>query len=752
MNGMNGNARLCRSPHRLLASAWQAQTSTCYHDSNPMKASTTPRDRKAYARLAFVHLWRHRLAIILVAVTFLVRFIYLVTYSRSPLFQVHIADALYHEQWARRILSGDVFSRKIPWALYKPPFYPYFIALTYFLSGKSNFLPMFLQVCMSAFSSLLAFLIGRRYFSTPAALVGALISSFYFLSVYFSAEMEIPTLAILLTLLSFYLLLGNQRILSLFTSAVTFAFSWLTLPTNVLLLPLYVFMAARKRGATTHRYRKAVLFGAVVAAIILPCMLRNQIAGNHSTFISANGGINFYIGNNEKYDQTVYLQPGYAFEEFYDEPRRLGGVDSFADRDRYWYKKAFDFILKHPDKEALLLLKKVVLYFADYEICRNTDTYYAKANSIYRNIPFVPSSLILATGLVGSFLAGRSRKHLELIAFCILQALPCVIFFVTDRYRLPSIYIWALFSGVFVTALVNMLRVGAWKPGVLASIVTASAAAISNLNLFVVKNPEYRPHLNLGFIYETQMKYDLAQEEYSTALSLVKRTKPHDVKIESELYDRLGNVYMSSGNLAAARKNFEQALAVNPHSGPAYSYLGTINDKEGQGALALEMFNRAIEINPWDTVSIHNLGLFYLNNHQFDQAIAKLKRVIELDPGDSGAHSDLAYAYGTLDNYPLMEAEAKTAVDYDPEGSTPRYNLALAYLNTGRVEEAIAQYRVIAQIAPRDSSNAYNQLGVICAQQGDLKQAIDHWQNALGIDPTNLSAQVNLRKARMMLQ
>jgi tetratricopeptide (TPR) repeat protein/4-amino-4-deoxy-L-arabinose transferase-like glycosyltransferase len=695
---------------------------------------------------------KNRLPLIVLSTAFLVRFIYLVAYSNSPFFQVHIADALYHEQWARRILGGDIFSLKAQGVLYKAPLYPYFLAFGYLLSGKSNFLPMFLQVVMAACSCLLLFLIGKRYLGARAALIGALIYSFYFPSIYFSTEMEIPTVAIFLTLLSFHLLIRDTRTLFLVGSAVVFGLSLLTLPTNFLILPLCIVMLLKRPGATRRRVGNAVLYAAVAFATISPCTLRNVIVGSHPTLISANGGINLYIGNNEKYNETVYLQPGYAFEEFYDEPRRVAGAASFADRDRYWYKKALTFIRKHPGQEASLLLKKWVLYSADYEIYRNTDTYYAKDNSIYRYIPFIPSSWILAAGLAGLILAIRRTRALELAAFSILQALPCLIFFVVDRYRLPSMGVWAVFSGFFVTFMVDVVKARTWRPGIAALVGAVSVAMVSNLNLFVVKNPEYRPHLNLGFIDETQTKYGRALHEYSTALDLVRNTVPRDTRTESELYARIGNVQMMSGDLEAARRSFDQAVAANPRSGPAYSYLGMLNAKEKQGDLAVKMFRRAIEINPWDVVSIHNLGLFYLNDEQLDEASAQFKRAIELAPELSAAHSDLAYIYGKQGKYDLMETEAKKAIYYDPEGAPARYNLAFLYLNTGRIDEAIAQYRAIAQTAPRGSSNAHNQLGVIYAQKNDLRQAIDHWQKALEIDPNNESARANLERARSMMR
>ena len=311
--------------------------------------------------------------------------------------------------------------------------------------------------------------------------------------------------------------------------------------------------------------------------------------------------------------------------------------------------------------------------------------------------------------------------------------------------------IWALFSGLFVTFMFDAFRAKAWDTAALGAALATRVAVTSNLNLFVVKNPEYRPHLNLGFIYEAQAKYDRSIDEYSAALRLVQKNKPPDFKTESELYDRLGNVQMTVGNLAEAERNFDAALRTYPNSGPAYSYLGSLYDKQKRGELSVKMFTRAIEINPWDSVSLHNLGLFYINSNQFDEAVAKLKRVIQLSPDDTNAHSDLAYAYGQLGRFDLMAAEARSAIDFDPVASAPRYNLALALLNTSHVDEAMAQYRMIIQNTPREASNAYNQLGVIFAQQGDLQQAIENWQKALEVDSNNASAQANIQRARLLM-
>lgn len=700
---------------------------------------------------AVAFLRQNRLGVAVFAVAFLVRLAYLLAYAGSPFFQVHVADALFHEQWARRILSGDLFSLRMPGVLYKAPLYPYFLAASYWVSGGSNFFAMLLQVGMSAATCLLLFLIGKRYFGTWTALAGAGLYCFYFPSIYFSAEMEIPALAIFLTLLAYHLLIAYRGPLALVASALVFGLSSLTLPSNLVLLPLCGFLAYT-RAADGRRLRRGVLFAAIAFATVAPCTIRNLVAGHHLTLVSANGGINFFIGNNEHYDQTVSLQPGYAFEHFYDEPRRVAGASSFSDRDRYWYRKAFDFIRAHPGGEASLLLKKLVLYVSSYEIYRNTDLGYAKAQSIYRGVPLVPASVLLAAGLAGLVLAFRRGKGGELAALCALMALPCIVFFVTDRYRLPSMAVWALFAAFFVTSTVNTIRGKEWRSAIPVLALAFALGVVSNLDLFVVRNPAYRPHFNLGFIYQTQAKVEQALQEYRTALGLLQQQTPRDLPTESEIHARIGNVQMSANDLPAARASFEQALVLNPASVAAYSYLGTLYGKQQQTELATRMFSKALELDPRDVVSLHNLALLYLDHDQLDQAIAKLQRVLELAPEHADAHSDLAFAFAKQGKTDLAEAEAIRALFYDPAKAPARYNLAALYLGSGRIEEAIGQYQAITRLAPRESSNAYNQLGVLAAQKGDLPQALVNWQKAVQADPTNQSAMANIRQARLMMR
>ena len=126
--------------------------------------------------------------------------------QNSAFFDTYIVDALFHHQWAQQILAGDIFSLEQGDVLYKPPFYPYFMAGVAFFSGSSHFALRFIQVVLGSINCVFVYLIAAQYFSRKSSVIASLIYSFYFVTIYYDAEIEIPCVAIFLTLFSFYLI------------------------------------------------------------------------------------------------------------------------------------------------------------------------------------------------------------------------------------------------------------------------------------------------------------------------------------------------------------------------------------------------------------------------------------------------------------------------------------------------------------------------------------------------------------------
>jgi protein O-mannosyl-transferase len=77
------------------------------------------------------------------------------------------------------------------------------------------------------------------------------------------------------------------------------------------------------------------------------------------------------------------------------------------------------------------------------------------------------------------------------------------------------------------------------------------------------------------------------------------------------------------------------------------------------------------------------------------------------------------------------------------ESSYAHINLGNALAEQGHLEEALEHYRQAVRIDPEDAT-AYNNIGMALAERGRMEEAIDYYRNALRIDPNHAMAHHNL--------
>ena len=75
-------------------------------------------------------------------------------------------------------------------------------------------------------------------------------------------------------------------------------------------------------------------------------------------------------------------------------------------------------------------------------------------------------------------------------------------------------------------------------------------------------------------------------------------------------------------------------------------------------------------------------------------------------------------------------------LDKNPSCTLAHFNLANTFAATGRLEEAVEQYRQALRIEP-DYVEAHNNLGSTLVRQGQINEAIDQYRKALEIEPNN---------------
>jgi len=132
---------------------------------------------------------------------------------------------------------------------------------------------------------------------------------------------------------------------------------------------------------------------------------------------------------------------------------------------------------------------------------------------------------------------------------------------------------------------------------------------------------------------EARAAFDRALDEYRLA-QRANAERP-------EAHVNLGIVNQKRGNPAAARRNYDQALALAPWFVPAWVNLADLLRSEGREADAAAALRRALEVDPLSAPAHHAYGLLLVRQRRTPEALSALRRAAELAPGTP----DFAYSY-----------------------------------------------------------------------------------------------------------
>jgi tetratricopeptide (TPR) repeat protein len=110
----------------------------------------------------------------------------------------------------------------------------------------------------------------------------------------------------------------------------------------------------------------------------------------------------------------------------------------------------------------------------------------------------------------------------------------------------------------------------------------------------------------------------------------------------------------------------------------------------------------------------------------------------------------LGFTFYERGYFDQAEAFYRQAVKDDPQGAEPLYGLGSAYLQQQKTSEARECFERVLKLHasyPGTLPNAWNNLGILTAREGNTDVAIEHFQRALQIDPEHSIALVNLGNA-----
>lgn len=184
---------------------------------------------------------------------------------------------------------------------------------------------------------------------------------------------------------------------------------------------------------------------------------------------------------------------------------------------------------------------------------------------------------------------------------------------------------------------------------------------------------------------EARAAFDRALDEYRLA-QRANAERP-------EAHVALGVLNLKRGDLASARRNYEQALALGPWFVPAWVNLADllrIEGRDDEGAAALR---RALEVDPANAAVHHALGLLRVRQKRHAEALAELARAAELAP----EVPDFAYAYAIGLHSLGRTGEALSVLRAANARSPGARNVLVALVTMNRERGTLAEARRFAQ-------------------------------------------------------
>lgn len=602
-----------------------------------------------------------RILLLVLAIGALLRGLYLAEIVHSPSFSVPQLDAAYNDYWARALVSGDWTPpaqrtdpqiRTTPF--FRPPGYPYFLALIYAVTGSSGLAARVVQMGIGLGCAALAFLFGRRWFGERTGYLFAGLMAMYWGFIYFEGELLEPALMSLLGLL----LLGA---LARLTERLTFAralFAGLLLGVSALVRPTMLAFAPvvalwaiwvfrdRARSATATL---GLLVGTCGA--IAPATLRNAWVAGDFVLISSNGGINLLLGNHPGANGTISpsLAELGAFQDSFEYPKIVAAVEAkvghplkHSEVSAYLTARALHDVAQRPRAALERTWRKALLFWGPSEVGNNKEDDLERAHSaILSRIPG-DFALVVALFLAGALVVLKSRKALAATSLqvCVLTAafvlttfLAYLPYFAAGRFRMPLVPFLMVFGAIGLDRAVSLVQERKWRPLTLAISTLLVIYGVASRNFAQHEPNRDKWHFDRGVGLARTGKLDAAIAEYRAALAI----RPQNA---AALFN-LGSILDAKADTAGAISLYERACALEPGNAVWLRALGTALARRGDTQRALEQFRAAllIERSPGLYVAI---GDVLLRQEKDEEAVQAYRHALELDPRYIPAHNNLA--------------------------------------------------------------------------------------------------------------
>ena len=209
--------------------------------------------------------------------------------------------------------------------------------------------------------------------------------------------------------------------------------------------------------------------------------------------------------------------------------------------------------------------------------------------------------------------------------------------------------------------------------------------------------------------------------------------------------------------LQQAKVSFRQAIEIDAEFAGAYAGLCRTHAREFERTrdplsrdAAQDVCRRALKLDPDLVETRKALASTAMVEGGYETAKDIYSSLVERNPQDADAYVGLGDALAGLGDGAGAEAYYRRAVAIEPAYWGAHAALATYLFARGKVDESIAEWRRVTELAP-SSANAWSNLGGTLNLKGDFRSALEAYDKSLKLEPSK-EAYSNLATAYFFLE
>lgn len=176
-------------------------------------------------------------------------------------------------------------------------------------------------------------------------------------------------------------------------------------------------------------------------------------------------------------------------------------------------------------------------------------------------------------------------------------------------------------------------------------------------------------------------------------------------KEEAKASRRLGEVYLTQGNFAAAMKEFKKAEQYYPDDHILQYDLGLLYAMRERYDDAIVHYKKALDLSPDYGPAMNSLANAYAGKKEWDQAIFYYNKVVNdmLYATPHFAYAGLGNAYYYKGDLERSESYYLQALSIKPDFVNALQGLSETYIAMGRVPEAVEKLEKAVRLLPENA-------------------------------------------------